>query len=90
MIMALSNKSKLHEVSGDPRGLAILEKYIPGVSSDKRMKLLKYMTLEQLQPMSGGVVSREASAASKSSTARRKTNSRLGTGIAISVQISKS
>ncbi|MGI6217429.1 MAG: hypothetical protein ACOYIK_07450 [Coriobacteriales bacterium] len=57
--MGLSKESKLKEVTADPRALEILEKYIPGCSEDKRMKLMAGLTLTQLQPMSGGLVTPE-------------------------------
>lgn len=57
--MGLSANSTLGEVLADPQGLAVLEKHLPGSSTDKRVKLMKKLTLKQLQPMSGGMVSKE-------------------------------
>jgi len=57
--MALSAASKLSEVSADPKGMEVLEKYIPGCSKDPRFKLMKGLTLKQLQPMSQGMVTPE-------------------------------
>lgn len=57
--MGFSKESKLGDVLADPRGLAVLEKHLPGSSTDKRVKLMKKLTLKQLQPMSAGMVSPE-------------------------------
>ena len=44
----LSIDSKMGELMKDPRALAILEEYYPGMSTDKRMKMVLAMTLRAL------------------------------------------
>jgi hypothetical protein len=47
------------ELAADPAGKAILDKELPGLTNHPAYEQFKGMTLRQLQPMSGGVISDE-------------------------------
>ena len=47
------------ELAADPAGKSILDKELPGLTDHPAYEQFKGMTLRQLQPMSGGVISDE-------------------------------
>jgi hypothetical protein len=47
------------EMAADPAGKSILDKELPGLTDHPAYEQFKGMTLRQLQPMSGGVISDE-------------------------------
>ena len=49
--------SKMGDLMKDPTALAILEEYYPGMSADKRMKMVMAMTLKALSkfPQAGAI-----------------------------------
>ena len=53
----LSIDSKMGDIMKDPAAVAILEEFYPGMSTDKRMKMVASMTLRALAkfPQAGGV-----------------------------------
>jgi hypothetical protein len=52
-------KSKLGDVLGDPDGQAVLEQYVPGISSDPNTKMGYKMSLKMLFGMPATGVSKE-------------------------------
>ena len=57
--MGLSKDSKLKDVMSNPKAAAIVEQYVPGASSDPRLKMAGGFTLKQIVGMSGGLLSPE-------------------------------
>ncbi|MGV8083412.1 MAG: hypothetical protein AB2L09_07260 [Coriobacteriia bacterium] len=58
--MSLSKASKLKEILADEGASKVLQKYLgEDILKDKRIALMKGLTLTQLQPMSQGMVSPE-------------------------------
>jgi len=55
--MGLSKDSKLEEVMKNPEAAKIIEQYVPGASSDPKMKLAGNLTLTQIVKMSAGLLS---------------------------------
>jgi hypothetical protein len=53
----LSIDSKMGDLMKDPTAIAILEEYYPGMSADKRMKMVASMTLRALAkfPQAAGI-----------------------------------
>jgi hypothetical protein len=51
--------SKSGELLKDPRAVAILEEYWPGLAADKRMKMVAGMTLKALANFPQGAVIKE-------------------------------
>ena len=47
----LSKNSKLKEIMKRPEAMAVLEKYIPGISEEKKLAMGAGMTLVQLSGM---------------------------------------
>jgi hypothetical protein len=54
--MALTIDSKIGELMANPKAKAILEKHIPGISTNPQMGMAKSMTLKAVAPMSGGMI----------------------------------
>jgi hypothetical protein len=54
--MALSMESKLGDIIANPQGKAILEKHLPGFSTNPQMAMAKGMSLKMIAPMSGGKI----------------------------------
>jgi hypothetical protein len=54
--MALTNESKLSELLKDERAKAILDKHLPGMRDDPRIKMAMGMTLKQMMPLSQGKI----------------------------------
>ncbi len=52
--MGLTSDSKLGEIAANPKGAEILNKYIPGMTTNPQFKMAAGMTLKQIQPFSGG------------------------------------
>lgn len=53
------DSTPIGELAADPAGKAILDKELPGLTQHPAYEQFKGMTLRQLQPMSGGVISDE-------------------------------
>lgn len=51
------------DLAADPAGKAVLDKELPGITQHPAYEQFKGMTLRQLQPMSGGMLSDEKLAA---------------------------
>ena len=54
--MALTIDSKIGELLADPKTKAILEKHMPGISTNPQMAMAKGMSLKVVAPMSGGQI----------------------------------
>ena len=54
--MALTIDSKLGDLLADPKAKAILEKHLPGFSTNPQMAMAKGMSLKMVAPMSGGKI----------------------------------
>ncbi len=54
--MALSIDSKVGDILANPQGKAILDKNLPGFSTNPQMAMAKGMTLKMIAPMSGGKI----------------------------------
>jgi len=54
--MALTIDSKMGDILADPKGKAILEKHMPGISTNPQMAMAKGMSLKMIAPMSGGKI----------------------------------
>jgi len=54
--MALTIDSKIGELLADPKAKAILEKHLPGISTNPQMAMAKGMTLKVIAPMSKGTI----------------------------------
>jgi hypothetical protein len=52
--MALTIDSKMGELLANPKGKAVLERHMPGISANPQMAMAKGMSLKMLAPMSGG------------------------------------
>ena len=55
--MTFSSDSKMGEILNNEKGKAILEKHMPGVSTDPRMTMGKGMTLKQIATFIPGQLS---------------------------------
>lgn len=47
----LSKDSRVLEILNNPEALAILDEYIPGASSDPKLKMAKMLTLERISKL---------------------------------------
>jgi predicted ester cyclase len=56
---SLTADSKLGEIAANPKGAAILDKYVPGMTKDPSFKLGKGMTLKAIKPLSQGKITDE-------------------------------
>ena len=54
--MALTLDSKLGDILADPKGKAVLDKHLPGFSTNPQMAMAKGMSLKMVAPMSGGKI----------------------------------
>lgn len=54
--MALTIDSKMGDLLADHKAKAVLEKHIPGISTNPQMAMAKGMTLKMIAPMSGGKI----------------------------------
>lgn len=54
--MGVNINSKIGDLLNDPKAAEIMEKHFPGFSKDPRMGMAKTMTLKQVAPMSGGLI----------------------------------
>ncbi len=54
--MALSIESKIGDIIANPAGKAVMEKHLPGFSSQPQMAMAKGMSLKMVAPMSGGKI----------------------------------
>lgn len=52
--MPLSVNSKLKDVLAHPEGKALMEKYVPGMTSDPRMQQGMSMTIRAIAPFTSG------------------------------------
>ena len=63
--MALSAESKLKEILEDPRGVAIMDEIIPGLTSHPQLKLGKVMSLRKVAALTGKITDEQLEAADK-------------------------
>ncbi len=54
--MALTIDSNLGDILADEKGKAILEKHLPGVSTNPQVAIAKGITLRVIAPMSQGIL----------------------------------
>ena len=54
--MALSMDSKIGDILANPKGKAVMDKHLPGFSSNPQMAMAKGMSLKMVAPMSGGKI----------------------------------
>ena len=54
--MALSIDSKIGDILANPQGKAVLDKHMPGFSTNPQMAMAKGMALKAVAPMSGGKI----------------------------------
>lgn len=54
--MALSIESKIGDLLADPKAKAVLDKVLPGFSTNPQMAMAKGMSLKMVAPMSGGKI----------------------------------
>lgn len=54
--MAVTAESKIAVLLADEQAKAIIEKHLPGMTSDPRLKMAMGMTLKQIMPMSQGKI----------------------------------
>jgi hypothetical protein len=54
--MALSIESKIGDLLSNPKGKAVLDKNLPGFSTNPQMAMAKGMSLKMVAPMSGGKI----------------------------------
>ena len=54
--MAITIDSKLGDILADPKGKAVLDKHLPGFSTNPQMAMAKGMSLKMVAPMSGGKI----------------------------------
>jgi len=57
--LALTLDSKIGDILADPKGKAILEKHLPGVSTNPQMAMAKGMSLKAIAPMARGMITPE-------------------------------
>ena len=57
--MALSIDSTLGELLADEKATAILEKHMPGISTNPQVSMGKAFSLKAIAPMSGGMITQE-------------------------------
>ena len=55
----LSVKSKVSELIADPDAVAVLEKHVPGITSDPRVEMALGMKLKSVVPFSGGLLTKK-------------------------------
>jgi hypothetical protein len=54
--MALTAESTIAVLLGNESAKAIIEKHLPGMTSDPRLKMAMGMTLKQIMPLSQGKI----------------------------------
>ncbi len=54
--MAVTAESKIGVLLADEQAKGIIEKHLPGMTSDPRLKMAMGMTLKQIMPMSQGKI----------------------------------
>jgi len=54
--VALTINSKMGELLANPKGKAVLERHMPGISLNPQMAMAKGMSLKMLAPLSGGKI----------------------------------
>jgi para-nitrobenzyl esterase len=54
--MAVTAESKIGVLLADEQAKAIIEKHLPGMTSDPRLKMAMGMTLKQIMPLSQGKI----------------------------------
>ena len=54
--MALTLDSKIGDLLANPKAKAILDKYLPGFSTNPQMAMAKGMSLKAMAPMSKGLL----------------------------------
>ena len=54
--MAFGIESKIGDLLANPAAKAVLEKHMPGFSTQPTMAMAKGMTLKMIAPMSGGKI----------------------------------
>ncbi len=54
--MALTVDSKIGDIIADPKGKAVLEKHLPGMSTQPTIAMAKGLTLKMIAPMSAGKI----------------------------------
>ena len=57
------DSTPIAELAADPAGKAVLDKELPGITQHPAYEQFKGMTLRQLQPMAGGMLTEEKLAA---------------------------
>jgi hypothetical protein len=57
--MALTIDSTLGELLADEKATAILEKHMPGISTNPQVAMGKGFSLKAIAPMSGGMITQE-------------------------------
>ena len=57
--MALTIDSTLGELLADEKATAILEKHMPGISTNPQIAMGKSFSLKAIAPMSGGQITQE-------------------------------
>jgi len=57
--MSLTVESKIGDLLADPKAKEILDKHLPGFSSNPQIGMAKGMTLKVIAPMSQGMVTDE-------------------------------
>ena len=54
--MAITIDSKIGEILADEKARAILDKHLPGTSTNPQTQMAKNMTLKMVAPLSGGKI----------------------------------
>jgi hypothetical protein len=54
--MAVSIESKIGDLLANPKAKAVLDKHLPGFSTNPQMAMAKGMSLKMVAPMSGGKI----------------------------------
>ncbi len=54
--MAITVDSKLGDIFANPKAKAIMDKHLPGFSTNPQMAMAKGMSLKMVAPMSGGKI----------------------------------
>jgi len=57
--MALTIDSTLGELLADEKATAILEKHMPGISTNPQVAMGKGFSMKAIAPMSGGMITQE-------------------------------
>ena len=63
--MALSADSKLKEILADPRGVAVMDEIIQGLTTHTQLKLGKVMSLRKVAALTGKISNEQLEAADK-------------------------